>query len=117
MRQRARFTRAQRIAFETSTNPDVVDLRGAFYAAGAIGLDDPVTLAGLRLLVATGIIAESDIPALLVDRRPEERPHRPFSAPPSGGRIDPLNAPPPSGHPRWTRQQMAAQRAAPRADR
>ena len=71
---RLRFTKAQRIAFATSTDPDVIDLSEAFRAADAIGLDDPRTDAGLNLLIAKGIIQSSDKAALLADRKVGEKP-------------------------------------------
>ncbi len=70
---RQRFTRDQRVAFDGSTDPDVVDLRGAFYACDAIGLDDAATIGGLGLLVSKGIIAAGDVAALRADRRAGER--------------------------------------------
>lgn len=71
---RARFTKAQRVAFATSTDPDIIDLREAFAAADTIGLDDPRTAAGLDLMIAKGVIASGDKAALLADRRPGESP-------------------------------------------
>lgn len=71
---RARFTKAQRIAFDTSADEDVIDLRGSFSSASTIGLDDPRTGAGLDLLVAKGIIRSGDKAALLSDRREGEKP-------------------------------------------
>lgn len=71
---RLRFTKTQRIAFATSTDPDVIDLSEAFRSADTIGLDDPRTDAGLQLLITKGIIKESDKAALLADRRANEKP-------------------------------------------
>lgn len=71
---RLRFTRDQRIAFATSTDPDVIDLREGFTAASTIGLDDQRTSDGLNLLIAKGIIRSGDKAALLADRREGEKP-------------------------------------------
>lgn len=71
---RLRFTRDQRIAFATSTDPDVIDLREGFTAASTIGLDDKRTSDGLDLLIAKGIIRSGDKAALLADRREGEKP-------------------------------------------
>lgn len=71
---RLRFSKAQRIAFATSTDPDVIDLSEAFRSADTIGLDDPRTNAGLNLLIAKGIIQAGDKAALLADRKVSEKP-------------------------------------------
>lgn len=71
---RLRFTKDQRIAFATSTDADVIDLREGLTAASTIGLDDPRTSAGLDLLIAKGIIQSSDKAALLADRQAGEKP-------------------------------------------
>ena len=71
---RLRFSQAQRLAIATSADPLVIDLREGFAAADTIGLDDPRTAAGLQLLVARGLIEQTDVAKLLVDRTPQEKP-------------------------------------------
>ena len=71
---RLRFTQAQRIAIATSTDPAVIDLRDGFAAADTIGLDDRRTVDGLQLLVLKGLISADDVPKLLADRKPGEKP-------------------------------------------
>ena len=71
---RLRFAQAQRIAIATSADPLVIDLREGFSAADTIGLDDQRTVDGLQLLVLKGLIGADDVPKLLVDRKPQEKP-------------------------------------------
>ena len=71
---RLRFTQPQRVTIATSADPLVIDLRESFAAADTIGLDDPRTAAGLQLLVAKGLIEQTDVAKLLVDRKPQEKP-------------------------------------------
>ena len=71
---RLRFSQPQRVAIATSADPLVIDLRESFAAADTIGLDDPRTAAGLQLLVAKGLIEQTDVAKLLVDRTPQEKP-------------------------------------------
>ena len=71
---RLRFTKTQRIAIATSTDPAVIDLRDGFAAADTIGLDDRRTSGGLQLLADKGLIDQADVAKLLVDRKPQEKP-------------------------------------------
>lgn len=60
-----RLTQAERIAIRTSTDPAIVDYRALAALAQSISLVDPITVGGLQLLVAEGILAPERVPEIL----------------------------------------------------
>ena len=60
-----RLTQAERIAIRASTDPEIVDYRELAALAQSINLLDPMTAAGLQLLVVEGILTADRVPEIL----------------------------------------------------